>query len=77
LNNTVPKLNPVAIGDNDNDGVPDLAVEFDRTKIEPLVSVGEVTLTVTGKINSARYIRARAFFRSGKEVISILDVLRG
>jgi len=77
LNNAVPKLNPVAIGDYDNDGVPDLIIKFDRTEIVLLASVGEVTLTVTGKINSARYIRARAFFRSGKEVISILDVLRG
>jgi len=44
---------PAEIGDNDEDGIPDLKVKFDRkTLIEYLGgTTGEVTLTVTGEVD--------------------------
>lgn len=58
LNDTVPaKPKPTAIGDHDNDGVPDLMVKFDRNAVSELIlskgiMYGNVTLTVTGKLNN-------------------------
>jgi squalene-hopene/tetraprenyl-beta-curcumene cyclase len=57
LNGTIPvDVNaPTAIGDYDGDGVPDLMVKFNRTAVCQLilskgVMVGNVTLTVSGKL---------------------------
>jgi PKD repeat protein len=57
LNGTIPvDVNaPTAIGDFDNDGVPDLIVKFNRTAVCQLilskgVMVGNVTLSVSGKL---------------------------
>ncbi len=58
LNDTVPaEPKPTAIGDHDNDGVPDLMVKFDRNAVSELIlskgiMYGSVTLTVTGKLNN-------------------------
>jgi parallel beta-helix repeat protein len=58
LNDTVPaEPKPTAIGDHDNDGVPDLMVKFDRNAVSELIlskgiMYGNVTLTVTGKLNN-------------------------
>jgi hypothetical protein len=46
---------PTAIGDYDNDGVPDLMVKFNRTAVCQLIlskgiKLGNVTLTVSGKL---------------------------
>jgi len=58
LNGTIPVAfsAPVAIGDYDNDGIPDLMVRFDRTAVSGYilskgVKYGNVTLTVTGQLN--------------------------
>jgi hypothetical protein len=64
LNETIPgELEPIAIGDYDNDAIPDLMVKFDRQKVinytmsnVDLERLHEgrfmtVTLTVTGKLN--------------------------
>jgi parallel beta-helix repeat protein len=56
LNETVPaELSPTAIGDYDNDGIPDLMVMFNRTAVSELIlsegiMVGNVTLTITGEV---------------------------
>jgi len=57
LNGTIPvDVNaPTAIGDFDNDGVPDLMVKFNRTAVCQLIlsrgiTVGNVTLSVSGKL---------------------------
>ena len=64
LNRTVPaKLSPTAIGDYDNDTVPDLMVKFDRAELISYILANvnvtqlieerfmTVTLTITGKLN--------------------------
>jgi hypothetical protein len=57
LNGTIPvDMNaPTAIGDYDDDGVPDLMVKFNRTAVCQLIlskgiKLGNVTLTVSGKL---------------------------
>jgi hypothetical protein len=57
LNGTIPvdMSAPIAVGDFDNDGVPDLMVKFNRTAVCQLIlsrgiMVGNVTLTVSGKL---------------------------
>jgi len=57
LNGTIPvDLNaPTAIGDYDNDGVPDLMVKFNRTAVCEFIifkgiKVGNVTLKISGKL---------------------------
>ncbi len=60
LNGTVPaELSPTAIGDYDNDTVPDLMVKFDRAKTIEYILANvntrgrfmTITLTITGKLN--------------------------
>jgi len=64
LNNTIQaELRPTAIGDYDEDGVPDLMVKFDRTAVVSYIIANvdlsqlyeerfmTVTLTVTGYLN--------------------------
>ena len=43
---------PIEIGDNDNDGIPDLMVKFDRQALIDYLDdiTGDVTLTVTGEL---------------------------
>ena len=56
LNDTVPaEPQPPAIGDYDNDAVPDLMVRFNRTTVSNLIlskgiRYGNVTLTATGEL---------------------------
>jgi sugar lactone lactonase YvrE len=60
LNDTVPAaLKPTAVGDYNNDGIPDLMVKFDRQATVDLIlrncdltgMFGTATLTVTGTLN--------------------------
>jgi len=60
LNNTIPaELMPTAIGDYDNDTVPDLMVKFDRQAVIDLILAncrfinrfGTTTLTIAGYLN--------------------------
>ena len=56
LNDTIPaELEPIAIGDCDNDTVPDLMVKFNRTAVSEFIlgqniAYGNVTLTITGEV---------------------------
>jgi hypothetical protein len=54
---------PTAIGDYDNDGIPDLMVKFNRTQVaEYILSkgivIGNVTLTITGRLNNGTSFQA-------------------
>jgi hypothetical protein len=42
---------PTGVGDYDSDGIPDLMVKFDRSAVQSIVEPGNVTLTISGKIN--------------------------
>jgi hypothetical protein len=45
------KDHPTEIGDNDNDGIADLMVKFDRSAVQEILEVGEeVEVTVTGDL---------------------------
>jgi hypothetical protein len=47
---------PTALGDHDEDGVPDLMVKFDRVAVEPTVSEGEsVRVTITGTVGGKAF----------------------
>jgi PKD repeat protein len=52
LNNLISVLSePTEIGDYDNDGIPDLMVKFDRSKIQAILTPEEeVTLTLVGEL---------------------------
>jgi len=45
------ELHPTKIGDYDTDGFSDLMVRFDRQEVIALLSVGEATITITGKVD--------------------------
>ncbi|MEW6592728.1 MAG: Ig-like domain-containing protein [Candidatus Hadarchaeota archaeon] len=54
LNGTVQvEASPIAIGDYNGNGVPDLMVKFSRSAVQALLVPGEATLTVTGEVGSA------------------------
>jgi hypothetical protein len=43
---------PIEVGDNDDDGVPDLMVKFDRSVVQDILEVvDEVEMTVSGELN--------------------------
>lgn len=48
------KAEKFEIGDYDSDGILDLMVKFDRAKVQALLGVGEVKLTVKGKFKDGR-----------------------
>ena len=53
LEDTIPaSLSPIEIGDDDDDGIPDLMVKFDRQALIDYLgdTTGDVTLTVTGEL---------------------------
>ena len=79
LNNTVPveQSCPIAIGDYDNDALPDLMVKFDRAYLMSLI-IGEmeieerftwVTLRITGNLNDGIPFQ-------GSTTIKIIDIAR-
>ncbi|MHC4489187.1 MAG: hypothetical protein ACYSW7_08445 [Planctomycetota bacterium] len=49
-NSIPPEASPTEIGDNDNDGIPDLMVKFDRQELIPLLEVGDAELTIAGEL---------------------------
>jgi hypothetical protein len=65
LNGQIPaELHPAAVGDGDEDGIPDLMVKFDRAALQEIVEVGEeVTLTVTGRLKSGISFEDSAIIR--------------
>lgn len=75
LNDTISaELKPIGIGDEDDDGVPDLMVKFNRAEVMELlgtVDYGEdtgksveVTLTITGEVAEAPF--------EGSEIVKVL-----
>jgi hypothetical protein len=65
LNGSVPvdPSAPTAIGNYDNDGIPDLMVKFNRAQVaEYILSkgivIGNVTLTITGRLNNGTSFQA-------------------
>jgi len=52
LNAEIPaELHLAEIGDNDEDGILDLMVKFNRAQVVALLGVGEATLTITGEVD--------------------------
>jgi parallel beta-helix repeat protein len=49
------ELHPTEIGDYDSDGILDLMVKFYRAEVIALLSVGEVTLTITGEVKGTPF----------------------
>jgi hypothetical protein len=83
-NDTIPaQLNPIAIGDYDNDTVPDLMVKFSRAEVIAYIlanvnmeelreeRVMEVTLTITGRLNDG------TLFQGSTTIKIILPMSRG
>ena len=68
LNDTIPidPSAPMEIGDHDGDGIPDIMVKFSRSAVQDIVSPGDATLTITGKL-----IDGIAF--DGSDVIRVID----
>lgn len=59
LNGTIPidPSMPVAVGDCDNDGVPDLMVKFNRTQVSEFIlskgiTAGNLTLSISGEVSN-------------------------
>jgi parallel beta-helix repeat protein len=60
LNNTIPaEPKPIALGDYDSDGIPDLMVKFNRTEVISFIGdrtgyprFATVTLTIAGNLNN-------------------------
>jgi len=82
LNRTVPaELSPTAIGDCDNDTVPDLMVKFDRAKLISYILANvnmtqlmeersmTVTLTITGKLKNGTPFQ-------GSDTIKVIYMVR-
>lgn len=65
LNGQVPaELHPAAVGDGDEDGIPDLMVKFDRAAVQEIMEVGdEVILTVTGRLTNGISFEDSAMIR--------------
>lgn len=66
LNDAVPaELYPTENGDYDEDSVADRMVKFDRAEVMALLSVGEVTLTITGEVSDTSF--------EGSDTIKVID----
>jgi len=67
LNDKVPALTkPIAIGDYDNDGTPDLMVKFSRKAVQRILQVGDrVEITISGKLTDGRLFE-------GKDIIRVI-----
>jgi len=69
MNNTVSVApETTSIGDYDNNTIPDLMVEFNRTAVSEFIlseglTTGNVTLTVTGKLNNGNPFQGGAVIR--------------
>ena len=65
------ELEPTEVGDNDNDGIADLMVKFDRSAVEAILEPAEeVELTVTGELNDGT-----AF--EGSDIIQVINKGKG
>ena len=50
------ECHPVSIGDNDNNGVPDLMVKFSRNRVQECIQYNEeyLSITVEGRLNNGK-----------------------
>ncbi|MBW6519326.1 MAG: hypothetical protein K0A89_12625, partial [ANME-2 cluster archaeon] len=56
LNKTIhAETRPSDTGDNNNNGVSDLMVKFNRSEIQTVVEIGNITLHITGKVDYAAF----------------------
>ena len=53
------------VSDYDEDGIQDLMVKFERVEVIDLVSIGEVMLTITGKVAGITF--------EGSDTIRVID----
>jgi len=65
------QLTPTSIGDNDNDGVADLMVKFDRQAVIAALSgkTGDVSMTVTGQLADGRQF-------AGTDTIKVINPMK-
>jgi len=68
LDDQVPaELHPTEIGDEDDDGVPDLMVKFDRSAVQQILQVGDnVEITVAGELQDDSPFK-------GSDTIRVID----
>jgi hypothetical protein len=60
---------PVEVGDHNSNGIPDLMVKFDRQAVIGIVDVGDVVVTISGKISGEDF--------EGSDIIHIIDKKKG
>lgn len=46
---------PFGAGDHNNNGVSDLMVKFNRSEVQKIVQIGDITLYITGKVDGAEF----------------------
>ncbi len=71
LNSSIPALSkPVIIGDFDSNGIPELMVKFERSKVQRILNPGErVPISVTGKVfHNASYLTFK-----GNDTIKVVN----
>lgn len=49
------ELRPTSAGDFNNNGVSDLMVKFNRSEVQKIVEIGDITLDITGKVDGAAF----------------------
>ncbi|MBW6519323.1 MAG: hypothetical protein K0A89_12610 [ANME-2 cluster archaeon] len=68
LNNSIyAEPQPFGIGDNNENGAPDLMIKFNRSGVQNLIQAGNVTLIIEGRVDYAAF--------SGYTQITVIDNL--
>jgi len=58
-------ISPTDVGDHNSNGIPDLMVKFDRQAVIGIVDVGDVVVTISGKISGEDF--------EGSDTIRVID----
>ena len=58
------EIRPTSAGDFKNDDVSELMVKFNRSEVQKLVKIGDITLYITGKVDGAAF--------SGNTIIRVI-----